>query len=124
MLVAFLYQKLRQQRKKSESSEVLSSSESFTSKEMVNLLSKKGHWYAGGYFDVIYNNWTGKVTYKDEKTAPTYTLTNGTDTITGTIVGKSNTLSLTQLDMKEKNILQKMLESQKEELRAHFNQIK
>ncbi len=109
---------------KSGSSDVLYSSEEFTSHEKVNLLSKKGRWYAGGYFDVIYNNWTGKVTYKDEKTAPTYTLTNGTDTITGTIVGKSNALSLTQLDMKEKNILQKMLESQKEELRAHFNQIK
>jgi hypothetical protein len=40
-------------------------------------------WFGSGAFDITINDWTGKATYLDGTTEPTWTLTNGTDTVTG-----------------------------------------
>jgi hypothetical protein len=42
-------------------------------------------WYATGTVDLAYNNWSGQVTYSGATTAPTYTLSNGFEQITGTV---------------------------------------
>lgn len=42
-------------------------------------------WYSGGKFNVTANNITGFLNYSSPASAPTYSLTNGTNEITGTL---------------------------------------
>jgi hypothetical protein len=42
-------------------------------------------WYSSGSMDVVVNNWTGSLTFGGATTAPTYSLTDGTNTVEGTI---------------------------------------
>jgi len=54
----------------------------FVSKDLVKT-DDSHQWFGSGTFDVTINNWTGKVTYTDGTKEPTWSLTNGTDTVTG-----------------------------------------
>ena len=47
--------------------------------------SKEGLYYTNGTIDFQYNNWNGTMTYGgNSSSAPTYTVTNGNDNLTGT----------------------------------------
>jgi hypothetical protein len=48
-------------------------------------------WYSAGKYDVVINNWTGSVNYSEDDSPPTYSITDGTETETGTF----SALSLT-----------------------------
>lgn len=68
--------------------------EDYTKLVYKNLVSAKGtnnKWYQSGSMDVTFNDWEGEVKYSDVATAPTYTIKNGSETISGTIVGSSST---------------------------------
>lgn len=56
----------------------------FTYRDLVESVAD-APWYAGGGFDVTLGNWQGSIIYTDAATAPTYTLTNGSETLTGAI---------------------------------------
>lgn len=55
------------------------------------LVSAKGdnRWYTGGAMKVTFDNWTGDVTYTDATTAPTFTITDGTETENGSVLEKA-----------------------------------
>lgn len=62
--------------------------EDFSQLETSNLVSANGStnvWFQSGKMKAILNNWTGEVTYSSATTAPTYSISNGPDTATGTI---------------------------------------
>lgn len=42
-------------------------------------------WFEGGFVDLKVNNWTGKVTYAGGNTAPTWEMTDGSTTKSGTV---------------------------------------
>ncbi len=42
-------------------------------------------WYDSGSMDVILGNWNGTMTYSNRTTAPTYTFTDGSSTVAGTL---------------------------------------
>lgn len=55
---------------------------------MTNIVeNKEGSplFFNSGTIDVTLSNWTGKITYSGAATAPQFSMTNGTDTITGTL---------------------------------------
>lgn len=63
-------------------------SEDYTKLVMTNLTENNdstSKWFTGGKFDVTFNDWTGSVTYTNATTAPTYSLTRGSETLTGTL---------------------------------------
>ncbi len=55
-------------------------------------------WYEGGGFDVRMGNWSGSVAYTGASSPPSFTLTDGTNTLAG-VVGRGSTVStnLTEL---------------------------
>jgi hypothetical protein len=61
---------------------------------------KTTRYYASGSFDVTINNWNGTVTNVDGATAPTYKLSNGDETITGTVGEDSSDSGATLLARK------------------------
>lgn len=42
-------------------------------------------WYDSGSMDVVLGNWNGTMTYSNRTTAPTYTFTDGSSTVAGTL---------------------------------------
>jgi hypothetical protein len=69
--------------------------EDFTQLETSSLVSSSGSdnvWFQSGKMKATLNNWTGDVTYVNPTTAPTYSITNGTETATGSL---GSTKSLT-----------------------------
>jgi hypothetical protein len=69
--------------------------EDFTQLETSSLVSSSGAdsvWFKSGKMKATINNWTGDVTYVNPTTAPNYSITNGTDTATGSL---GSTKSLT-----------------------------
>lgn len=62
--------------------------EDFTQLEMIGITSAAGDsnaWYQSGKMKTTLNNWTGDVIYSGTTTAPTYSLTNGSETATGSL---------------------------------------
>jgi hypothetical protein len=62
--------------------------ENFTQLETSSLVSASGSdnvWFKSGTMKATFNNWTGDVTYTNANTAPTYSITNGTETATGSL---------------------------------------
>lgn len=47
-------------------------------------------YFTGGAIEITLQNWTGAMTYTDATTAPTWSLTNGADTQTGTYDGTAS----------------------------------
>lgn len=47
--------------------------------------SASARYYAGGYFSLAYNNWTGTVNYTSSTAQPTFSITDGTTTINGEV---------------------------------------
>ncbi|RYZ81286.1 MAG: hypothetical protein EOP04_24285 [Proteobacteria bacterium] len=45
-----------------------------------------GDYYDSGSFSVVVNNWSGTITYSGATTPPTFSITNGTTTETGTLI--------------------------------------
>jgi hypothetical protein len=54
-------------------------------KNLVDSGVSGSEWFESGQFDVTVNNFTGSVSYKGVSTAPEYSLTDGTETKTGTV---------------------------------------
>lgn len=62
--------------------------EDFSQLETSSLVSANGSnnvWFQSGKMKATINNWNGEVTYSNTSTAPTYSISNGTETATGTI---------------------------------------
>ena len=62
--------------------------EDFTQLETSSLVSSSGSdnvWFKSGKMKATINNWTGDVTYSNATTAPTYSISNGTETATGSL---------------------------------------
>ena len=62
--------------------------EDFSQLETSSLVSANGSsnvWFQSGKMKATINNWNGEVTYSNSTTAPTYSISNGTETATGTI---------------------------------------
>lgn len=62
--------------------------EDFSQLETSSLVSSVGDtniWYKSGKMKVTLNNWNGDVTYSSTSTAPTYSMSNGTETATGSL---------------------------------------
>lgn len=71
--------------------------EDFTQLEMVGITSAAGDsnaWYQSGKMKTTLNNWTGDVTYSSTTTPPTYSLTNGSETLTGSLRASRGTVGL------------------------------
>ena len=62
--------------------------EDFTQIETSGLVSSSGSnnvWFKSGKMKTTLNNWTGDVTYSNTTTPPTYSISNGTETATGSL---------------------------------------
>ena len=58
----------------------------FTERVMKGLTGTIGpKWYAGGTVEITENNWTGSIIYQGSETAPSFTMTNGAETVEGTL---------------------------------------
>jgi hypothetical protein len=74
-----------------------SGKEDYTSLTSVGLTrggGKTDEFYASGQYAVVVNDWNGSVTYTSVTAAPTYTLTKGGETATGTISGSGSPTTL------------------------------
>ncbi|RYZ55797.1 MAG: hypothetical protein EOP07_13540 [Proteobacteria bacterium] len=54
-----------------------------THKDLVWSKEPTTDWYTSGSMDLAINNWTGAITYSGATSSPTYSLSNGTETLTG-----------------------------------------
>lgn len=57
-----------------------------------NLVWTKGadvSWYTSGSMDLAINNWTGAITYSGAASNPTYSLTNGSETLNGSFTASA-----------------------------------
>lgn len=70
-----------------------SSSTSFTRAEKVDIVAnddKTSPFFRSGIIKYVHNNWSGQVKYSDANTPPTFTMTGGKDTITGSLGQRSS----------------------------------
>lgn len=73
--------------------EVKSENVDYIKTQSINVKTKADYsnkYYLSGKTEVILNDWTGVVTHNGADVAPTYTFTNGTDTISGTYTDSSD----------------------------------
>lgn len=91
---------------------VTSGNSSTVSKELMSLKAEdlllgkdpKDTWYSGGKFAVIANNVTGYLNYSSPTTIPTYTLSLGTDELSGTLSPSSSFVYGDELALVQKAI--------------------
>lgn len=57
----------------------------FTKQNIIVGTADTDHWYGGGTIDLVFNDWTGTVTYTASNTGGNYSLTNGVKAVTGTL---------------------------------------
>ena len=50
-------------------------------------------WFSSGVFTTTINDWTGSLTFSAADTAPTYTLSNDVQTITGSLIARGTAAS-------------------------------
>jgi hypothetical protein len=65
----------------------LEGTEDFSQLESSGIVQAKGNntWYQSGKMKTTINNWTGEVAYRGTTTAPTYNMSNGSETATGSL---------------------------------------
>lgn len=57
----------------------------FSYKDLTWADSEANTWYSQGSMDLLINNWTGSIVFTGPLENPTYNLSNGVDTLTGTL---------------------------------------
>ena len=60
-------------------------------KDLKEAADSSSPWYAGGGFEVTYQDWAGTVTYSSKTAEPIFEMVKGSETVTGTIKGDSGT---------------------------------